>query len=414
MEYLRSRIWTESHCCKRSGRPQANARFSLVLGTALAVLLGALEYRICYAQAESDVTREKLSAIQKEIDVLRLQADQLDRQEDSTIKTLAEYDVKLQVTSHEIEILNVKQDMTVRDIQELQSKFESLHSGLEQQKQYLSHRLLQAYKLGEMNYLKLMLRVSKSADLLRSYQYIMYLARDDQKRVREYRTSLDELEDTRLRLEQENRNLSLYKQDLQLAQETLEGQRREKMKLLASIQREKDMYLSTLGELRVAALKLQDLFTEPKQSNSGSSPSGLPFAQYKGILEWPIQGPVIREFGKYRHPKFGTTTMSNGIEISAPEGTDVYSVFAGQVVFAEWFKGYGLSVILAHTNGYYTLYAHNSELMVRRGDTVQRRQVIARAGSTGSLYGSGLYFEIRKKDQPVNPRDWLSKLRARR
>jgi septal ring factor EnvC (AmiA/AmiB activator) len=102
--------------------------------------------------------------------------------------------------------------------------------------------------------------------------------------------------------------------------------------------------------------------------------------------------------------------MSNGVEIAAPHGTDVRAVYDGQVVFAEWFKGYGQSVILSHSDGYYTLYAHNSELLVQRGQTVLRAQAIAKVGATGALEGNpALYFEVRKKDQPVNPLEWLRK-----
>jgi murein DD-endopeptidase MepM/ murein hydrolase activator NlpD len=78
-------------------------------------------------------------------------------------------------------------------------------------------------------------------------------------------------------------------------------------------------------------------------------------------------------------------------------------------VFSEWFKGYGKSIILSHPGGIYTLYAHNSELLVQRGDTVARGQTIARVGSTGSLTGPNLYFEVREKQQPVNPLAWLRK-----
>jgi murein DD-endopeptidase MepM/ murein hydrolase activator NlpD len=114
-----------------------------------------------------------------------------------------------------------------------------------------------------------------------------------------------------------------------------------------------------------------------------------------------------------KHPKFGTMTMSNGIEIEAVEGAPVTAVYEGVVMFSEWFKGYGKSIILSHSGGVYTLYAHNSELSVQRGDQVQRGQVIARAGSTGSLTGPNLYFELREKDRPVNPRTWLRKMGVR-
>jgi murein hydrolase activator len=91
----------------------------------------------------------------------------------------------------------------------------------------------------------------------------------------------------------------------------------------------------------------------------------------------------------------------------------VMAIYDGKVMFAEWFKGYGKSIILSHPGGVYTLYAHNSELTVQRGDSVQKGQMVARAGSTGSLNGPSLYFEVREKDQPVNPLQWLRKMGVR-
>jgi murein hydrolase activator len=357
-----------------------------------------------------EITRQKLESIQKEIASLRQEANRLSAQEDSVLSRLSQFDVQVQMKTHEIELLSLRQQQTESDIQKLHEQYQSLEKSLDQQKQYLNRRLVEAYKLGELNYLKLMLRVNQSADLLRSYQYITFLAKDDTQKVQSYRELMVDLDRTRMRLEQENRNLTSLKADLQTAQDGLQRSRQEQLRLLNSIRDEKSMHLSALSDLRVAASRLQQFFTDvnplsiaPAPSENFTSPAKL-----KGLLEWPVQGRVTRQFGLYRHPKFGTTTMSNGIEIAAAEGSEVHAVCDGQVVFAEWFKGYGKSVILSHADGYYTLYAHNSELLVQRGETVQRAQAIAKVGSTGTIEGnSNLYFEIRQKDQPVNPLEWL-------
>lgn len=366
--------------------------------------------QILPASQSSDLTKEKLEAIQREIEALRREANRLNAQENSIIATLAQYDVEYKMKTHEIELLELKQQKTLEEIEHLKMKFLELEKNLERQKSYLTQRLVEAYKLGELNYLKLMLRVNKSADLLRTYQYVTFLAKDDTRKVQMYRDSIREMERTRLHLEQENRNLALLKQDLEAAHAALLRSRQEKLQLLAKIQDRKEMHLSTMSDLRMAASQLQQFFEDVEIPQIPAAPvAGLSFLKWKGLLEWPVRGKIIREFGMYKHPKFGTTTMSNGIEIGAEEGTEVKAVFGGQVVFAEWFKGYGQSVIVSHPDGFYTLYAHNSALLVQRDDTISRGQVISKVGSTGALNGPSLYFEIRKKDQPVNPADWLRK-----
>ncbi len=360
-----------------------------------------------------DLARQKLEAIQQEINVLRKQAMRLSEQENSVLAVLSQYDVEYQVKTHEIELLELREQKTLADIRSLQDQHDQLQTNLQKQKEYLTRRLVEAYKLGELNYLKLMLRASQSSDLIRSYQYITYLAKDDRRKVQNYRDSITELEQTRLRLEQENRNLVLLKADLQLAHDALQRSRHEKLRLLTSIRDEKSMHLTAMSDLRVAATRLDQFFTgvEPQQI-APAIQSGISISSQKGTLDWPVPGKITRGFGVYRHSRFGTTTMCNGVEIAAPEGTDVRAIFNGVVVFSEWFKGYGQSVILSHSDGYYTLYAHNSEILVQRGQTAQRGQVISKVGSTGSLEGSvSLYFEIRKRDQPLNPMEWLRRTR---
>jgi septal ring factor EnvC (AmiA/AmiB activator) len=77
------------------------------------------------------------------------------------------------------------------------------------------------------------------------------------------------------------------------------------------------------------------------------------------------------------------------------------------VIYADWFKGYGHLIILDHGGGYFTLYAHASEIQARLGDSVSRGQVIGKVGDTGSLEGAQLYFELRHKGKPQDPLAWL-------
>ena len=100
-------------------------------------------------------------------------------------------------------------------------------------------------------------------------------------------------------------------------------------------------------------------------------------------------------------------TFNRGIEIAAPEGKDIVAVAEGSVIYADWFKGYGRLIILDHGGGYFTLYAHASEVLIRPGESVSRGQVIGKVGDTGSLEGPQLYFELRHKGKPQDPLAWL-------
>jgi murein DD-endopeptidase MepM/ murein hydrolase activator NlpD len=121
-------------------------------------------------------------------------------------------------------------------------------------------------------------------------------------------------------------------------------------------------------------------------------------------FRWPVRGRIITAFG----PK-AAGQQNDGINLAVPEGTSVKAAEDGIVTYAgNELKGYGNLVLVRHNNGFVTAYAHASELMVKRGDSVKRGQIIARAGQTGNVQSPQLHFEIRKGATPVDPTQYLS------
>lgn len=121
-------------------------------------------------------------------------------------------------------------------------------------------------------------------------------------------------------------------------------------------------------------------------------------------FRWPVKGRVIAGFGP--KPSGG---QNDGINLAVPEGTPVKAADDGVVAYAgNELKGYGNLVLIRHSNGFVSAYAHASELMVKRGDTIKRGQVIANAGQTGNVTSPQLHFEIRKGSTPVDPTKYLS------
>ncbi len=121
-------------------------------------------------------------------------------------------------------------------------------------------------------------------------------------------------------------------------------------------------------------------------------------------FRWPVRGRIIAGFG----PK-PNGQQNDGINLAVPEGTPVKSAEDGVVAYAgNELKGYGNLVLIRHANGYVSAYAHASELLVKRGDTVKRGQVIAKSGQTGNVTSPQLHFEIRKGSAPVDPQQYLN------
>jgi murein DD-endopeptidase MepM/ murein hydrolase activator NlpD len=120
-------------------------------------------------------------------------------------------------------------------------------------------------------------------------------------------------------------------------------------------------------------------------------------------LRWPVRGKVIQAFG----PK-QSGGQNDGINVSVPEGTPIKAAEDGVVAYAgNELKGYGNLVLVRHSNGFVTAYAHASELAVKKGETIKRGQVIGKAGATGNVNAPQLHFEVRKGATPVDPMQYL-------
>jgi murein hydrolase activator len=189
--------------------------------------------------------------------------------------------------------------------------------------------------------------------------------------------------------------------------------------LLGRVRDDRATHERMAGELDEASRRLEALVSEltrrlaarrvavrpPEPAGPRGPAVGLGAA--RGQLPWPADGRIVAGFGRQVHPRFGTETFRRGVDIEADEGTPIRAVYAGSVLYRGWLKGYGNLIILDHGVGYYTLYAHASEIQVEEGDRVRAGQAIGRVGETGSLEGPRLYFEVRYQGRPEDPEQWL-------
>ena len=141
------------------------------------------------------------------------------------------------------------------------------------------------------------------------------------------------------------------------------------------------------------------MFADIPKQLSGAEP----FASMRGRLAWPLAGKIVTAFGAADE----SGRRSSGLLVAAKTGTAVHAVSHGRVVFADWLRGYGLMIIVDHGDGYLSLYGCNETLLKDVGDWVNAGETIATSGASGGQKTPGLYFELRTKGQPVDPRAWL-------
>jgi murein DD-endopeptidase MepM/ murein hydrolase activator NlpD len=142
----------------------------------------------------------------------------------------------------------------------------------------------------------------------------------------------------------------------------------------------------------------------PEPAEAAPAPKPSETTSALPTFRWPVRGKVITGYGAKTNGK-----SNDGINVAVPEGTPVKAAEDGVVAYSgNELKGYGNLILVRHSNGYVTAYAHASELLVKRGDTIKRGQVIAKSGQSGEVGSPQLHFEIRKGSQPVDPLQFLN------
>ncbi|MGB5519316.1 MAG: peptidoglycan DD-metalloendopeptidase family protein, partial [Gammaproteobacteria bacterium] len=206
-------------------------------------------------------------------------------------------------------------------------------------------------------------------------------------------------------LSEHQQNLSIRKKQ----KNSLLSQRLKKNQLLSRLEQKISNQEKNLTELEGSRSRIETLLKSLGEllADIPQSPSDLrPFRQQKGKMPWPASGPFLATYGEPRN-KGGLKW--NGVLISTKHGTPVRAVSHGRVAFADWLQGFGFIIIIDHGEGYMSLYGHNETLVKQAGDWVEAGEVIAASGDSGGQPFPGVYFEIRLRGKPINPRRWCSR-----
>lgn len=168
----------------------------------------------------------------------------------------------------------------------------------------------------------------------------------------------------------------------------------------------------------------RNLTLDEKTTNELSSEIDNKTYEYKALIDdiskrldylaslpssYPVVGPITSPFGSRTSPYGESSEFHPGIDIAVGYGTPVKAAGKGIVTYAGWLSGYGNVVMINHGYGITSVYGHNSQLLVKVGQTVNRGDVIAKSGSTGRSTGPHVHFEIRLNGNPVDPMKYLSK-----
>jgi len=349
----------------------------------------------------------------------REQANRLKGRETQALGQLKQTDRALVRTRGRLRTLTRKRQNLGQQLEVTRTDLQHSIQSLSGARARLRQRLRSIYKYGPARELEVLLSRQSFAQLLARWDFLLMVAEQDRQLMEEVRERKQVVEALETRLQGHLSQIERTTRQTTGENQRLAKLRTQRQTQVQSIQTQRQAYEAAAAELERSARDLKRLLVQLEQNRRAEAnraraegrapqPYSGAFARGEGSLDWPVRGQLVGRFGPETHARFGTTINNNGLDIAAQIGTPVRSVAKGRVEYtSEDYASYGPIVILNHGDGYFTLYAHLSEILVSVGQDVTPGQIVGRVGDTGSLKGPILHFEVRKGGTALNPEDWL-------
>ena len=334
--------------------------------------------------------------------------------ETAVINNLDRIDRELNIATRQVAVLKGRQKELQEKKKDTKALLAKLLEKIKTGEAYASRRIVALYKLGRLGQIHVLASSENMYDFFKRRSALKKIIAYDRRVLEELARNRADLQKALADLNEQNQKMHALEQDLAGQITLLADSKKKRTLILEDIGRCKTLELAAIESLKQAALeldmKIRALGHENHEKNTGPvKKSSKNFIDYKGLLKMPVKGKIISLFGPHRNKKFNVVNFQSGINIRADRGEPVRAVFGGRVLYAGWLKGYGNMLIINHGNNYYTLYAHAEELFKARDDTVEKDEVIATVGDTGSMEGARLHFEVRHHGKPMDPTAWIRK-----
>ena len=346
---------------------------------------------------------------QQQLDDVVAQLNALDTWLDDAGQRLAEQQQRLAAADRAIDAaaqrvrgLNTRIEGSGKTLQELAARRERLSEQRAAQAARVADHLRHAWQFTDRDYLKTLLNQEEPARLERMVRYHGAMARARAGAIAALRDISRALAEDERRVQAEQDSAQQAQRSLREERSALLVERDRRRTVIASLRTDVVDKGRQREELEASRRRLQALVVELGRRQRERSTEGAGLGE--GGLPWPVQGRVHRRFGQERA---GGRMTWQGMVIQAPLGADVRAVAAGQVVFADWLRGFGLLAIVDHGDAYMSLYGYADALYKRAGERVEGGETLAAAGRSGGQQDVGLYFEMREDGRPIDPAKWL-------
>lgn len=342
---------------------------------------------------------EQLNDLNDQIKKLEQQLKAGKSQEKNLALEISKLDKLIKAAEGEIRELQGEISETGQKVAAARAELEKLQAEIDSQNADMGARIRAMYKNGDVGILEVLLGSGSFTDFMTNLDMAQKIHDNDVEVLERLEEQHAVLNEYRANLESLEQQLAVKKQQEAQRQSQLKGSRGDVANLKADVANDNkaleaqvDALVEAANALTAEILRLQ-----------GSG------AYIGGEMAWPVPAStrVTSPFGYRVHPILKVKKLHTGIDIGVASGKDIVAANAGKVIKAAWNNSYGYMIMVDHGGGIVTLYAHNSELLVKTGDVVTRGQTIAKAGSTGMSTGPHLHFEVRVNGDYKNPMEYL-------
>jgi murein DD-endopeptidase MepM/ murein hydrolase activator NlpD len=355
--------------------------------------LAQLKKQKAAAQQKANDAQNQINQVQKEKQQVTKDINTILNQLDETNKKLAE--------------LNEKLAATTADLKENAKKLEEAEARVEARDQMLRSRLRFMYMNGFVSYADVLFSSTSFMDFLDRLDALKSIVSRDKEILEANERDRDIIAEKKKTVELQLAEVKrLYDEANEVKADLLVKEKEKEVKIASLSKKEKELEDITEEQER---LIMEFARKEAELQRKKSKPASYTYSGGKFAYPLAKQAPMTSDFGVRTDPFTGQKAGHTGIDLGAPQGTDILAAEGGVVIVAGWWSGYGNTVIIDHGKGVWTLYGHirNDGIFVEKGDTVKRGQKIAEVGSTGRSTGNHLHFEVRINENPVDPKPYL-------
>lgn len=380
---------------------------------------------IGFAQSDIQSKQTELNKLRKEIEQVEKKIKEKGKKEQSTLGLLDQYDRQANLLQRLIKAIQKQERQIESDIAETRNTIQSLNSQMNSMKKQYAKYITRLYKYGKSNDIELLLASKSFNQSMVRAEYLKKFSDQRKKDLDNIVVQKDDIQKENIKLQKQLAEQQDLFDQKKKEESSLADQVKKRRQLLAQIRKDKKSLQQDAGRIAGDAKKLEKFITKLIEEEKArkereaaiakakklpppppSKSSGVSFGSMRKSLPWPVDGgKITARFGNQQHPQLGTVTVNTGIDVSVAVGTKVQSVADGEVSLISWLPSFGNLVIIDHSEGFRTVYAHLSEISVSEGDKVFSRTPLGKSGE--SLEGATLHFEVWKDKDKQNPELWL-------